>query len=168
LAGNPFIPNFGVTGPTDQNNDLIFTHAFVHRTHMEVFGHLFPPSFKNWWSDDWITTVYGASHTFKHTDVQIMHNVESQKTSSSTRYEIDQGAQLRLVDELRRGHVQIDEWLRAKHLPRLPLPKICGYIPLVADIADSVRVDKATGSVHTIAADLLHHHSGAASGDMAV
>jgi hypothetical protein len=126
---------------------------------------MFPPSFKNWWSDDWITTVYGESHTFKHSDVQIMHNVESQKTSGSTRYEIDQGAQLRLVDELRRGHVQIDEWLRAKHLPRLPLPKICGYVPLVADIADSVRA--GAGGEHALAADLLHHHSGAASVDMA-
>jgi len=158
LAGNPFIPNFGVTGPIDQNNDLIFTHAFVHRTHIEVFGHLFPPSFKNWWSDDWISTVYGSTHTFRHTDVQIMHNVESQKTSGSTRYEIDQGAQIRLVDELRRGHVQIDEWLRGKNLPRLPLPKICGYIPLVNDIVDAIRVDKA-GFDHVANVDLLHHHS---------
>jgi hypothetical protein len=57
LASNPSIPNFGVTGPSDTNNGKIFTHSFVHRTHMEVFGHLFPPYFKNWWSDDWITTV---------------------------------------------------------------------------------------------------------------
>lgn len=36
LASNPSIPNFGVTGPLDTNNDKIFTHAFVHRTHIEV------------------------------------------------------------------------------------------------------------------------------------
>jgi hypothetical protein len=48
LVANPSIPNFGVTGPIDTNNDKIFTHVFVHRTHIEVFGHLFPPSFKNW------------------------------------------------------------------------------------------------------------------------
>ena len=36
LVSNPFIPNFGVTGPTDSNNEKIFTHSFVHRTHMEV------------------------------------------------------------------------------------------------------------------------------------
>ncbi len=46
LQSNPLIPNFGVTGPLDTNNDLIFTHAFVHRTHIEIFGHLFPPFFK--------------------------------------------------------------------------------------------------------------------------
>jgi hypothetical protein len=38
LASNPVIPNFGVTGPRDSNNDKIFTHSFVHRTHIEVFG----------------------------------------------------------------------------------------------------------------------------------
>ena len=36
LALNPYIPNFGVTGPSDSNNDKIFTHGFVHRTHLEV------------------------------------------------------------------------------------------------------------------------------------
>ena len=38
LAANPSIPNFGVTGPSDTNNDKIFTHSFVHRTHFEVRG----------------------------------------------------------------------------------------------------------------------------------
>ena len=36
LASNPTIPNFGVAGPLDTNNDKIFTHSFVHRTHIEV------------------------------------------------------------------------------------------------------------------------------------
>jgi hypothetical protein len=36
LASNPFIPNFGVTGPVDTNNEKIFTHSFTHRTHVEV------------------------------------------------------------------------------------------------------------------------------------
>jgi hypothetical protein len=36
LAANPSIPNFGVTGPSDSNNEKIFTHSFVHRTHLEV------------------------------------------------------------------------------------------------------------------------------------
>jgi hypothetical protein len=67
LVTNPLIPNFGVTGPKDVNNDKIFTHSFTHRTHIDIFGHLFPPSFKNWWSDDWITTVYGSEHTFRYT-----------------------------------------------------------------------------------------------------
>eukprot|EP01036_Dinobryon_divergens_P027179 gene27178-35905_t len=122
LAANPSIPNFGVTGPSDTNNDKIFTHSFVHRTHFEVFGHLFPPSFKNWWSDDWISTVYGAAHTFVVSEVQIKHNVGAQKTKGTTRYEVDKAAQLHLEEELRKGYVQVDEWLKKSNLPRLSLP----------------------------------------------
>ena len=54
-----------------------------------MFGHLFPPYFKNWWSDDWISTVYGAAHTFVVSEVQIKHNVGAQKTKGTTRYEVD-------------------------------------------------------------------------------
>jgi hypothetical protein len=130
LAGNPSIPNFGVTGPLDTNNDKIFTHSFVHRTHIDVFGYLFPASFKNWWSDDWISTVYGSEHTFRLPNVQIKHNVIAQKINGATqRYEVDHGAQLRLDSELRRGFTQIDAWLSKNNYPRLPLPEVCGYLP---------------------------------------
>lgn len=91
----------------DSNNNKIFTHSFVHRTHIEVFGHLFPPFFKNWWSDDWISTVYGSEHTFICPDVEIKHNVGAQKEKGSTRYTVDQSAQLKLEDELLKGHVQV-------------------------------------------------------------
>ena len=36
LENNPVVPNLGVTGPLDLNNDKIFTHSFVHRTHIDV------------------------------------------------------------------------------------------------------------------------------------
>ena len=55
------------------------------------------------------------------------------------RYEVDMGAQLRLTDELFRGYVQIDKWLKQKSLPRMPLPSICGYIPLVRELADVLK-----------------------------
>jgi len=129
LAGNPAIPNFGVTGPLDTNNDKIFTHSFVHRTHIEVFGHFFPPSFKNWWSDDWISTVYGKEHTFRPTNTKIKHNVGAQKLAGFTRYEVDNGAQFRIDAELRNGFIQIDSWLKKNSKPRLPLPNVCGYLP---------------------------------------
>lgn len=131
LASNPLVANFGVTGPLDSNNQKIFTHSFVHRTHIEIFGHMFPTNFKNWWSDDWISTVYGSEHTFVNRDVTITHNVGAQKTGGSTRYEIDHSAQFLLDEELRKGHAQIDDWLKKNELPRLPLPDVCGYIPLV-------------------------------------
>ncbi len=36
LVSNPIISNFGVTGPQDTNNNRIFTHCFIHRTHIDV------------------------------------------------------------------------------------------------------------------------------------
>jgi hypothetical protein len=140
LKSNPTIPNFGVTGPKDVNNDKIFTHSFTHRTHIEIFGHLFPPTFKNWWSDDWITTVYGAEHTFRLSEVEIKHNVGAQKTGGQVqRYAVDMGAQLRLKDELLKGYVQIDKWLKKNSLPRMTLPSICGFIPLIGEMAKVLK-----------------------------
>lgn len=40
LQSNPVASNVGVTGPFDRNNDKIFTHSFVHRTHFEVYLNL--------------------------------------------------------------------------------------------------------------------------------
>ena len=49
LSSNPVAPNLGITGPVDTNNDRIITHAFAHRTHVEIFdGRFFPAAFNNW------------------------------------------------------------------------------------------------------------------------
>ena len=145
LTDNPLIPNFGVTGPLDVNNDKIFTHSFTHRTHIDVFGYLFPPFFRNWWSDDWITTVYGDAHTFR-SKVEIRHNVEAQKTSGFTRYDVDHSDKLHFDDELRDGHVQIDRWLKNSY-PRATLPNVCGYIPLVKHLVHTLQ-EKAEEAKH--------------------
>eukprot|EP01031_Cornospumella_fuschlensis_P034857 gene34857-42210_t len=138
LQNSPLLPNLGVTGPADSQNEKIFTHSFTHRTHIDIFGHLFPPSFKNWWSDDWISTVYGRMYTFRAEDVTIQHNVKAQKTGEWNRYVVDKSAQYKLDQELRRGHVQINAFLKKHHLPRLPLPSVCGYIPSVRYLANSL------------------------------
>ncbi|RYG66556.1 hypothetical protein EON64_09490 [archaeon] len=36
LQNSPLLPNMGVTGPTDSQNEKIFTHSFTHRTHIDV------------------------------------------------------------------------------------------------------------------------------------
>ena len=104
-----------------------------------MFGHYFPSYFKNWWSDDWISTVYGSEHTFRNAEVVIQHNVESQKTNGPTRYEVDHSAQLHLDEELLKGHALVDAWLKKNELPRLPLHDICGYAPLVRYIAPKLQ-----------------------------
>ena len=108
--------------------------------------------------------MYGTEHTFRVADVQIKHNVGAQKEHGYrrhqpvsvtypppshplglslpcryTRYEVDKGAQLRLDGELRIGHAQIDQWLKKNSLPRLPLPNVCGYVPLARHLTKALR-----------------------------
>lgn len=55
-------PHLGVVGPScKEGNTKIFTHDFVHRTHLEVFGEYYPRIFSNYYLDDWITMVYSPS-----------------------------------------------------------------------------------------------------------
>ncbi|KAL7573557.1 hypothetical protein ACA910_008695 [Epithemia clementina (nom. ined.)] len=70
LEQNPIRAGLGVSGPTDRNHQGLFTQAFVSRLHLEIFNSLYPPVFKNWYSDDWLTQVYVS-----HQSQFAIHNV---------------------------------------------------------------------------------------------
>jgi hypothetical protein len=59
LARSP--RHLGVVGPQDLNNNKVLTLAMVHRTHYEIFRTFYPPEFRNWFSDDWLSQVYGKN-----------------------------------------------------------------------------------------------------------
>eukprot|EP00904_Undaria_pinnatifida_P000080 jgi/Undpi1/10072/HiC_scaffold_28.g12526.m1 len=139
LLANPLGPNVGVTGPTDTNNRRILTHAFVHRTHIDVFGRYFPVAFKNWWSDDWISNVYGREHTLRDHQMTITHDVRAHKSDTNNRYMIDFEAQHALKNELQKGHIQLSRWLKANRLPPPMLPMVCGYAPLASEILKAIK-----------------------------
>ena len=77
LENSELAPNLGVAGPLDTTNERILTHAFVHKTHVEIFDAFFPATFKNWWSDDWISQVM-VKGDLRAEDVVVTHNVQSQ------------------------------------------------------------------------------------------
>jgi hypothetical protein len=52
------VGNVGLTGPRTMENAVILTQAFVHRTHLDIFGYFFPEEIKNWYCDDWINAIY--------------------------------------------------------------------------------------------------------------
>ena len=57
--------DLGVVGPNDNLWECkLITQAFVSRKHFEIFGWLFPPQIRDWYSDNWITFVYGKENTF--------------------------------------------------------------------------------------------------------
>lgn len=138
LRSSPLAPNLGVAGPLDTTNERILTHAFVHRTHVDIFNAMFPVAFRNWWSDDWISAVYGSRATFARKDVVVTHNVQSQKTGAWNRYDVDHSAQHLLHDEVQRGFVVVNTWLSDRGYPTMPLPYICGYSPMMTRIYDTL------------------------------
>jgi hypothetical protein len=40
------------------NNDQIPTQFLIHRTHIEIFGWVYPPEIANWGVDNWLNDVY--------------------------------------------------------------------------------------------------------------
>ena len=127
LRENAYMPNLGVTGPRDTVMPRIFTHVFVHRTHFEIFGYLFPPAFKNWWSDDWISHVYGSTNTFVHSHAQVTHKTAAQKSGPrSERYSVDTKDGDKLEMEVRKGGQVIKQWLHSRGVDA-PLHITCSY-----------------------------------------
>lgn len=56
---------YGVAGPNDLSHNCdILTQSMVTRTHWEIFGWLYPPEIKDWFSDLWLTQVYGKNYTY--------------------------------------------------------------------------------------------------------
>ena len=68
--------NFGITGPLDLNNERLMTQSFLHCSHhLNALGFYYPWKFKNWYSDDWAAQLYGKSHTYWLTDVEVDHSL---------------------------------------------------------------------------------------------
>ena len=103
-------PNVGVVGPIcHEGNTRILTHDLVHRSHLDIFEHYYPPIFSDWWMDDWITHVYGPGRT-RRGPFQVHHRIGHQ----GTRYEVDQSHESRLQSELQGGKLRIARWLLSR------------------------------------------------------
>jgi hypothetical protein len=81
--------NIGVVGPCYMKNYIgrvsagnppVIENAFVHRTHLDIFGFFFHPSINNWFCDDWISRVYDPYYS------QIQTNILCTNTILGERY----------------------------------------------------------------------------------
>jgi hypothetical protein len=104
--------NFGVTGPSDVSMRRILTQSFVHRLHMDIFGIYFAETFKNWYSDDWLTAVYGHQATWRHHDIVVRHRSYTQ----GQRYRVHL-VKSRLPSAVREGKRIIWNYLIKHHMP---------------------------------------------------
>ena len=64
--------NLGVVGPCNienytqrisSGNRAVIENAFVHRTHLDIFGYFFHPEIANWYCDNWITEIYKDTYS---------------------------------------------------------------------------------------------------------
>ncbi len=44
------------------NNDEIPTQFVIHKTHIDIFGYIYPPTIKNWGCDNWMAELYGEKY----------------------------------------------------------------------------------------------------------
>lgn len=71
LRSNPLLPNFGVAAGVGYEGEEArnATHGnfpMIHRTHLEIFGGLYPPTFSNWYADPWLCDIYQPFGSFFH------------------------------------------------------------------------------------------------------
>jgi hypothetical protein len=68
------IDNIGVIGGMAPYCPLIITQSFIHKTHMDIFGFLYPPELPDWSSDAWITFTY---QKFKRSKISELHKIKN-------------------------------------------------------------------------------------------
>lgn len=126
-------PNLGVVGPScGQGNTDILTHDFVHRTHLDLFGTYYPPTFPNWYLDDWVSKVYGTTRTSTIETWKIKHHLSEKRYASDT---IDA---LWLPNELEIGRERINTFLtstgRAVESQKSPQPEMRPILQTALDV----------------------------------
>lgn len=109
LKKNPVKPYLGVVGPHDEGNASILTQSFVHRTHYDIFGYYYPPIFRNWYSDDWVTHVYDHAKSTFRTKKKVKNS-----QVAGTRYIECYTGNIHLGEQLQVGNNLIQSYLREK------------------------------------------------------
>ena len=72
----------GVTGHSDDRWRCgLLTQAMVSRRHWEIFGHLFPLQIRDWYTDNWMSALYGPAHTHCRIEFRIANGSAGQRYS---------------------------------------------------------------------------------------
>jgi len=83
--------NIGMTGPRCIGNNRIITQCFIHKTHIHIFGFIYPPEIMNWYCDDWINNIYDKTPLDK--------SIYCKNTGGNPRYVIKQCPELKSLVE---------------------------------------------------------------------
>lgn len=105
--------NLGITGPADVGMRRILTQSFAHRTHVDIFDAYFAAPFRNWYSDDWLTEVYGSRLTHRNHPVEVHHQTDH----VGQRYPVHE-ARSQIHSQVTLGREKIRAYIQKHGLPQ--------------------------------------------------
>jgi hypothetical protein len=101
-------PNVGVSGPLcEQGNLDILTHHMTHRTHLDLFDYYYPRALVDWFSDDYISFVYGPQRSTMVRGAPVAH-----RNPHGTRYVATMSAKDKLRPAINEGYKLVAKWLK--------------------------------------------------------
>ena len=116
-----------------------FAFESCSRTHIDIHGRWFPKDFKNWYSDDWFTKVYGSEHTLRgrgrrdeegkdqkwiacepHPRLTLLLLpfsviLEHKANTVGTRYNVDESGRFKLIRNVNEGQQLIRRYVEKFH-----------------------------------------------------
>lgn len=108
--------DFGVVGPNDHRWQCqLLTQSFVSRKHHDIFHWYFPMETKDWYSDNWISSVYGPGSTHCQTKYMIRNG------AAGTRYNIC--SQPRWREAVTEGQRRIAAWRHERNEEKIDKSK---------------------------------------------
>tara|TARA_R110001592_G_scaffold362901_1_gene678764 strand:+ start:63 stop:767 length:705 start_codon:yes stop_codon:yes gene_type:complete len=72
----------GLSAGDSGNPELPMTQFLIHKTHIQIFGWIFPPQIENWGCDNWIQEVYPPAYIHYSPHLKLLN------LGGSPRYEI--------------------------------------------------------------------------------
>jgi len=64
----------GFSAGDSGNPQLPMTQFLISRKHVEIFGNVFNPLLKNWWSDNWLNEVYPNKYIYYFSEIKLLNN----------------------------------------------------------------------------------------------
>ncbi len=94
----------GLSAGDSGNPELPMTQFLIHKTHIQIFGWIFPPQIENWGCDNWIQEVYPEKYIHYSPHLKLLN------LGGSPRYEIKFSR--KFVDAMVKRHrPSVNRWI---------------------------------------------------------
>jgi len=94
----------GLSAGDSGNPELPMTQFLIHKTHIQIFGWIFPPQIENWGCDNWIQEVYPEKYVHYSPHLKLLN------LGGSPRYEIKFSR--KFVDAMVKRHrPSVNRWI---------------------------------------------------------